>query len=60
MNISTNVVTTTVFLNGNVALLLLLQSVVNYDVSPPEGTCHWAVQLEDAESANLLAALPGG
>jgi hypothetical protein len=38
----------------------LLQSVVNYDVSPPEGTCHWAVELEDAESANLLAVLPGG
>ncbi|WIA42276.1 hypothetical protein OEZ86_008291 [Tetradesmus obliquus] len=34
-------------------------SVVNYEVSPPEGVCHWAVQLEDAESANLLAALPG-
>ncbi|KAF6264080.1 HAD-like domain-containing protein [Scenedesmus sp. NREL 46B-D3] len=33
-------------------------SVVNYEVAPPEGTCHWAVQLEDAEAANLLAELP--
>jgi hypothetical protein len=40
--------------------MMLLQSVVNYDVPPPEGTCHWAFELEDAESANLLAVLPGG
>lgn len=37
---------------------MVLQSVVNYDVTPPESVCHWAVQLEDAESANLLEQLP--
>lgn len=39
-------------------LSLVLQSVVNYEVAPPEGVCHWQVHLEDAESANLLAELP--
>eukprot|EP00878_Enallax_costatus_P046632 GHUV01056871.1.p1 GENE.GHUV01056871.1~~GHUV01056871.1.p1 ORF type:complete len:173 (+),score=31.26 GHUV01056871.1:277-795(+) len=33
-------------------------SVVNYDVPPPEGICHWQIHLEDSESANLLAELP--
>lgn len=35
-----------------------LQSVVNYDVAPPAGVCHWQVHLEDSESANLIAELP--
>jgi hypothetical protein len=34
------------------------QSVVNYQVQPPEGLCHWQISLEDSESANLLAELP--
>jgi hypothetical protein len=34
------------------------QSVVNYEVTPPEGLCHWAVALADEEAANLLHELP--
>jgi hypothetical protein len=34
------------------------QSVVNYEVQPLQGLCHWAVPLEDCESADLLHQLP--
>lgn len=34
------------------------QSVVNYDVSRPDGVAHWVIPLEDSESANLLVHLP--
>lgn len=34
------------------------QSVVNYEIDPPEGVCHWRIDLEDDESADLLQQLP--
>eukprot|EP00879_Flechtneria_rotunda_P030268 GHRR01032881.1.p1 GENE.GHRR01032881.1~~GHRR01032881.1.p1 ORF type:complete len:356 (+),score=106.91 GHRR01032881.1:23-1090(+) len=37
---------------------LCLQSIVNYEISVPEGICHWQVNIEDKESANLLNELP--
>lgn len=36
----------------------MVQSVVNYEVPPPEGICHWSIPLEDDPRANLLAQLP--
>lgn len=32
--------------------------MVNYEVEPPEGVCHWTVDVEDDESADLLQQLP--
>jgi protein-tyrosine phosphatase len=32
--------------------------VTNYEVEPPEGVCHWQIDLEDDESADLLQQLP--
>jgi hypothetical protein len=34
------------------------QSVVNYEVNPPDGICHWRIDVEDDESADLLHQLP--
>lgn len=31
---------------------------MNYEVEPPEGICHWHIDLEDDESADLLHQLP--